>query len=370
MRVLLVLLALMGLAACTDRSFTPETPEALEVGTPFTVFAASTRERKGDGSYGFERSTDINRLELTVSIPPTHTAGQLKFAYSRPDPKTQFTIAERRPFDTKEGFHSRLKSVLRALPPQEREITVFVHGYNATQAETAMRAAQLANDIGLPGALVIYSWPSRGEVLGYAYDIDSMLFARDGLEQLLNDLDGLGANNVVLVAHSMGSLLSMETLRQADIRNPGWAARTLGAVLLLSPDVDVEVFRSQIQNLSPAPDPFLVMISEKDKILNLSARLRGTADRDRLGNLKHVDKVADLPIEVIDATAFSDSAASSHFVAATSPALLTILRDTRQATQVFGSEKLAIEQLLPPQSTQPASASNEIALVPPSNPPS
>lgn len=363
MRFFVVVGALLFLAACTDRSFTPTVPEALSIGAPYTVFAASTRNQKPDGTYGYDRSLTLHRLELTVSIPPSHKPGQLDFAYSRPKPETEFTIAGRKTFDAQDDFHDRLKAALLQMPPDEREVTVFVHGFNATQAETAMRAAQLAHDIDLPGALVIYSWPSRGKPLGYAYDIDSMLYARDGLEQLINELQDLGANNVLLIAHSMGSLLSMETMRQAEIREPGWAARSLGGVVLLSPDVDVEVFRTQITKLSPAPDPFLVMISEKDKILNLSARLRGTADRDRLGNLKHVDKVSDLPIEVIDATAFSKEAGSSHFVAATSPAMIAIIRDARTAAKTFGSERLAIELVLPPQSIQTQTKS-EIILTP------
>ena len=47
-------------------------------------------------------------------------------------------------------------------------------------------AAQLSHDIGIPGSILIYSWPSRAtKGTGYAYDLDSMLFARDGLEQTI-----------------------------------------------------------------------------------------------------------------------------------------------------------------------------------------
>ena len=340
------------LTACTDRTYTPTVPEALEIGRAYTVFAASTREQRADGNFGFDRSQSIHRLELTVSIPPSRAAGQLDFAYSSPKPETQFTIAGRKEFPGPQAFDARLKAALAQLPPTEREVTVFVHGFNTTQAETAMRAAQLAYDIDLPGILVLYSWPSRGNPLGYAYDIDSMLFARDGLEQLIDELQGLGAKNILMMAHSMGGLLAMETMRQADLRDPGWADRSLRGVVLLSPDIDVEVFRSQMSALSPPPEPFIVMISEKDKILNLSARLRGAGASERLGNLKHVAKVADLPIMVIDATAFSDGAGSSHFVAATSPALIAMVRDARSTAKRFGSEKLVVESLLPSQTVQ------------------
>ncbi|MCB1365864.1 MAG: alpha/beta fold hydrolase [Rhodobacteraceae bacterium] len=362
MRFGLILCVTVTLGACIDRSFTPAVPDALNIGKPYTVFAATSRKREPDGSFGPERSAQIDLLELTVSIPPSHQPGRLEFAYSQPDPATQFTIAERRVFASTGGFLRRLDETLATMPPDRREVVVFVHGYNATQAETAMRAAQLANDIDLPGAVVIYSWPSRGEILGYAYDNDSMMFARDGLERLLRDLRGVRANNVLLVAHSMGSVLAMEALRQADIREPGWSASALGAVVLMSPDIDIDVFRSQMQSLAPPPEPFVVMVSENDRVLNLSARLRGTAGRERLGNIRHAGRVAELPVEVIDATAFGRGAASSHFIAATSPALLAIFNEARVTAKSFRSEKLPIEYLLPPEVWERESAT-EIRLV-------
>lgn len=364
-RLAALFLVMLTVSACVDRSFTPTVPKALDIGTPYTVFAATTRAREADGTYGFDRSARMDRLELTVSIPPNHTPGEIRFAYANPKPETQFTIAGRADFPDAASFQARLRQELKSAPSGKREVTVFVHGYNATQAETAMRAAQLANDIDMPGALVIYSWPSRARVTGYAYDADSMMFARDGLETLLREIKATGVDNILLVAHSMGSMLSMETMRQADLREPGWPARAIAAVLLISPDLDVEVFRSQMLGMSAVPEPFIVMSSEKDRALNLSARLRGTADRQRLGNIRNLELVEDLPIEIVDTTAFSKDAQSSHFVPATSPALIAMFNDARSTIDVFGSEKLAIEQILPTQAEVVQSEeATEIRLLP------
>ena len=134
----------LGLAACADRSFTPTVPEALSVGTAKTIFAATSREREEDGTFGFGRSEDISLLELTVSIPPNHKPGHLEFAYAKPDPQRQFTMAGRRQFQSGEEFKSRLKQEINTAGNPEREVTVFVHGFNSTQSETTFRAAQLA----------------------------------------------------------------------------------------------------------------------------------------------------------------------------------------------------------------------------------
>lgn len=357
-----IVLGFFILSACTDRSHTPVVPDALEVGTPFTVFAATTRAKNPDGSFGYGRSDVLRRLELTVSIPPSHTPGNLKSAYANPNPKTQFTMAERKEFKTQADFHSRIRQTMGSGP--EQEVTVFIHGYNSTQAETAFRAAQLSSDIQLPGALVIYSWPSRAKPLGYAYDIDSALFARDGLEQLLFELRASGTKRILLVAHSMGSLVMMETLRQIDLQRPGWVADNIGGILLMSPDLDVELFRRQMKSLSRIPEPFVIFVSGRDRLLNLSARLRGTTDRERLGTIRDTDEIADLPVEIVDTTAFSKGAGSSHFIAGSSPALIALLSKAKALNDTFHPEDDLLASLLPGATTQQNGAA--VLTLPPS----
>jgi len=329
---------------CVDRSYTPTTPEALGIGTNRTIFAATSRAKDGNGNFSYERSNALSLLELTVSIPPSHSPGELDFAYAAPDPETQFTMAGRREFGSHDAFNARIRETLKPLPPNQREVTVFIHGYNATQAETAFRAAQLAHDLVIPGTTVIYSWPSRGRALGYVYDNDSMLFARDGLQDLLQSLHDTGASRIVLVAHSLGGALAMEALRQIEIGDPGWSSRSLGGMILMSPDINIEVFRAQAQRIQTLPQPFVLVVSSKDKALNISSRLRG--EKRRLGNIDNVSAIDDLPIEVIDTTAFTKGAGSSHFVAATSPALIALLNQAQSMNDTFDSEHRTLDNFL------------------------
>ncbi|MFW8593809.1 alpha/beta hydrolase [Cribrihabitans neustonicus] len=338
-------LGLVLLAGCTALPAAPTVPDALEVGTPRTVFAATTRAERPDRTFGPGRSRRLSHLELTVSIPPLRRPGSLIPADGTPDPRTQFAIAERRRFPDAESFTRRLRAEARRTGGGH-DATVFVHGFNATLPKTAFRAAQLAQDIGLPGATVIYSWPSQGSPLGYAYDADSVLFARDGLEQLLLQIRAAGFRRTVLVAHSLGAQLTMEALRQIEIKSPGWAAENLGGVILMSPDLDIDVFKSQIAQFRTVPQPFLIFVSRSDKVLTLSQGLRGRRSGERLGNLGSLDRIAHLPVEVIDTTAYADSAESGHFVAATSPALIALLSAARATAQAFGREAGAA-QLLP-----------------------
>ncbi len=340
LRYFFVLLTALSLSACVDRSVSETVPDALRVGTPETVFAVTSRARETDGSYGYRRAEQLRYLEMTVSIPPSHTPGSLNFSYANPDPNTQFVLAGVTEFTGPQDLGNRLKGV--------NEVTIFVHGYNATQTETVFRAAQVAHDIGIPGSILIYSWPSQARGVGYAYDLDSMLFARDGLERTVRELKSMGVTHVNIVAHSMGGALTMEMMRQAELRQPGWSRRNIAGVILISPDLDVDLFRTQMNSIKTPPDPFVVMVSQKDKVLNISARLRGTADSKRLGNIDSVAQLADYPISVIDTTAFNSDAGSSHFVAATSPALLSLLSSVRRVNRTFGRDRPGIDGLVPP----------------------
>ncbi|NOE19221.1 alpha/beta fold hydrolase [Ruegeria atlantica] len=354
LRYFVILFISLSLSACVDRTVSEVVPGAVNIGTPETIFASTTRAREADGSYGFRRGETLRFLETTVSIPPTHTPGTLRFSYANPNPRKEFVLADVTELDGPQGLRKHLRG--------QDDVTIFVHGYNSTQTETIFRAAQLTHDIGLPGSTLVYSWPSRATGYGYAYDLDSMLFARDGLEQTIRELKAMGVKRVILVAHSMGGALTMEMMRQTELQEPGWAKRNIEGVVLISPDLDLDLFRSQMKRIDNPPDPFIVMVSQKDKILNISGRLRGTDEGQRLGNISSVDSLEEFPISVIDTTAFNSDAASSHFVAATSPALLSILNSLRRVNNTFGREdRPTIDILVPPSERNPDGAT-EIVL--------
>lgn len=335
MRFLILVFLVLG--ACTDRSFSPVTPSALSIGEPVRIFAATTRRENPDGTFGFDRSETLTLLDLIVSVPPERKLAEVDFAYANPNPRTQFTLAQQQGVSGSSDFAARIRKVLSQEPKGTRELIVFTHGYNATHLETAFRAAQLSVDLGLTGTSIIYSWSSRGSPLGYAYDGDSMLFARNGLEQTLRMATNTGAERVIVVAHSLGGALVMETLRQIELQDPGWAGRMLGGVILISPDLDVDVFRVQMQSLQEVPQPFVVFASRNDRILNLSARLRGSNPETRLGRIGTLDRLTEFPIEVIDTTVFSEDAGSGHFIPATSPVLVSMLGQARTLERNLGS---------------------------------
>jgi len=318
----LTLFLCLGLVACAPRGIIVVDPGAQGTGTNYPVFYGTSRRADPVRQYGSRRSQNIAFGRLDVSVPPDHETGAIEISGSNPDPLRHFVATQDTRFSSADDFRAALRTELRSRPSGERLAIVYVHGFNNNFAEGVYRLAQISHDFGLPEVTVHYSWPSAGHPLGYGYDRDSVLFARDGLEELLETVQSAGAEKILLMGHSLGALLTMETLRQMAISDSSVLRRTLGGVVLISPDIDVEVFHQQAMRIGKLPQPFVIFASEKDRALRLSARLTGQPNR--LGTLTNANAISDLEVTVFDVTNFS-TGLDGHFTAASSPSLIRIL---------------------------------------------
>jgi esterase/lipase superfamily enzyme len=339
----LAAVALAVLAACTPRGTLTYDPAAAEVGRVEDVFVGTTRQQDpATGDFGPERSEAMSFAEYRVSIPPDRSLGEITWPrYGRPvDPQTDFVTVGRRIFADEADFQTSLK---RAIRDEGREATIFVHGYNNNFSEGLYRIAQLSADLDLPGEAVHFAWPSIARPLGYVTDRDSAIFSRDGLTELIETVEAAGAQEVLLVAHSMGAHLTMEALRQLAIGGRQDILGRISGVILISPDIDIEVFRMQAKAIGDLPQPFVIFTSSRDRVLRLSARLTG--QRDRLGTMSDITRVDDLQVTVLDATAFNEG--SGHFNVGTSPALIRILDRLRDVDRAFDRDAAGRAGLLP-----------------------
>lgn len=162
-----------------------------------------------------------------------------------------------------------------------RDVLIYVHGYNQSFEQAAIDAAELSRAIGFSGATVGFSWPSKEGLLDYGYDRESALWSRDAFQDLLEALvRNAMIGRVHIVAHSMGTLLTLETLRQlwAVSGSPDVAAR-FGAILLASPDIDVDLFATSVRRIGPLAKHITVISSVNDRALAVSSRLAGGVSR-------------------------------------------------------------------------------------------
>lgn len=338
---LFITLTLLAACAVREQADFVSVPQA-EVAHVVPVLVATMRADDPEQPIpGWERAPDLRFGRFDVSIPINRDPGDINRQRNRatPDPARHFMLASGEML-SRAAFDSNVRSALAR--SGDRSVMIYVHGFNTAFVEGVYRAAQIESDYSMPGVMMHYSWPSLGVPLAYAYDRDSALIARDGLVEMIDELRRAGVQKLHLLAHSMGSQLVMESLRQMSIaRDP--ALRTIRGVTLMSPDIDVELFREQARRIGNLPQPFVIVTSQRDRILLLSAQLTG--ERTRLGNLSDPSEVAGLDVTLVDVSAFSRGA--GHFTAASSPELIAMVQRAEEVNAAFEADASGALPLLP-----------------------
>ena len=278
---IVALLVLGILAGCAGKPVgvlipTGTSPGASEV----DLLVATTRAPSSEPGvlYGGERAEQLSVAEITVSIPPddTREIGQVQWPKKLPaDPSKEFSTVSVRPLTSPAEAEPWLKAHL----PKSRRILIFVHGFNNRYEDAVYRFAQIVHDSKTDVAPVMFTWPSRASIFDYNYDKESTNYSRDALEDLLRRASKDPAiGEVTVMAHSMGSWLTVEALRQMAIRD-GRVAPKIKNVILASPDLDVDVFRMQWAAMGKDKPKFTIFVSRDDRALNISRRISGNVER-------------------------------------------------------------------------------------------
>jgi esterase/lipase superfamily enzyme len=180
------------------------------------------------------------------------------------------------------------------------DVLIYVHGFKNTFETAALDAAQLADGIRFRGQTMVFSWPSKAGLFDYAYDRDSAMYSRDAFERVLHSLaTSPSIGRVHIVAHSMGTMLTLEGLRQLYARYGDSLAGKIGAVVFASPDIDMDVFSSATQNIGPLTRKITVITATNDRALALSGRLAGGMTRVGAAEKAAIEQ---LGVRVIDAS--------------------------------------------------------------------
>lgn len=337
----LILICTLAMS-CAPRGEFTAAPEGQGISPPTTIFVGTMR-KPGPEGFTRGRSEVPSFIRYDISIPVEREAGSLDLPWrgQKPNPDKHFLLMDETRFPAEPDFRKALAGAMGRRG--QTDAVVYVHGFNNTMAEGVYRVAQMHHDLRVPGVGVHFAWPSRGSALGYVYDRESVLFSRSGFEELLDSVADAGAREIVIVAHSMGAALTMETLRQMAIRGDSAALDRVAGVILISPDLDVDVFRSQARDMGGLPQPFVIFGSSRDRVLGLSALIAG--ERDRLGRLDDVSRIADLRVIYLDTAAYNTG--SGHLNLGMNPALLRLFGGLIGIDEAFKADARSRIGLLP-----------------------
>ena len=285
-----------------DRAITKPEPDSAYVQQ---IFYATNRKPSNEPEvfYSGERAYGDNAIKYgacKVAIPKNHKKGSIE----RPllglrifkDPKEHVYISEVRELERGKFFATMNQHLEENASDDDmsRHTVVFVHGFNVKFYDAVLRTAQLAHDYGFEGVPVLFSWPSDGQLVGYASDREDATWSVQYLENFLLELKEKSLTKKIhLIAHSMGNQVLLGALHQLKLKN---ADELFESVILAAPDYDSELFRDQVgPGILSLAKNWTIYTSENDAALEISSKVNSV---QRLGSpVTQIDGV-----DIIDAS--------------------------------------------------------------------
>ena len=226
--------------------------------------------RKPELGFGSEADDHLYYGKRIVRIPLSHRAGELGSPMWR---RLLTGVDDRLTLDpatalSEEAFARDVRTFLGTLDPADRNVLVYIHGFNTSFDEAAKRAAQLGFDLKVPGITAFYSWPSLANITAYAGDLSRI----EASEQLLADFlvkttTLVGRGKVHLIAHSMGNRGLLAAMHRATTQAALRTGVRFGQVFLAAPDVDARSF-AQLASVYPlAAEHTTLYVADQDKAL-------------------------------------------------------------------------------------------------------
>jgi esterase/lipase superfamily enzyme len=207
-------------------------------------------------------------------------------------------------------FKSEVRKRLRTAP--SREVVLYIHGFNETFATAAYTAAELCHFLGRMDVCSFFTWPASstgGPLTSYISTTESSQYSVGHLKKAIRTLAQTpGVEGLHLLAHSRGNALLLSAVRELYLETVAFGespaeSLKLKNIVMLSPDVDVDVASQQLEIVASDPDfvtrwhsavlpkfiegRFTVYASPGDKALRLSEFL--FRSRSRVGQLSPED---------------------------------------------------------------------------------
>ncbi len=294
-------------------------------GVVYPVWFGTNRKPtvEGDG-FTSQRHDDITRGRAEVFIPEAHKFGETGSSF--------WTKLKR--FDLRDD-----KLKLQRITPQDRDAwfrevqeamrdakesgdtphaLFFLHGFNVSFQDAAIRAAQLGCDLKVTGATAFFSWPSRGSVTAYPADEATIEASERAITDFLVDFAAnCGAEKVHVIAHSMGNRGLLRALQRIAANAETRGKVKFGQIFLAAPDVDRDLFLDLARLYPEHGERITLYASDGDLPVHLSAKLH---DAPRAGYFTPytvtpgVDTVAvpDFDIDLLGHSYFAQAEALLH----------------------------------------------------------
>jgi esterase/lipase superfamily enzyme len=303
-----------------DKSITPRGTE----GVVYPVWFGTNRKPAPGGGFTGERHDCVTHGRVEVFVPESHRFGEIGNAFwtrlLRFDLRDDRLRVQHVQNQDRDGFYSEIHQAMRAAREsgEAPHALVFLHGFNVTFADAAIRAAQIGFDLIVPGATAFFSWPSRGRVAAYPADEASIEASEQPITDFLVDFAAsCGAEKVHVIAHSMGNRGLLRALQRIAATAESRGKLKFGQVFLAAPDVDRDLFLDLARLYPEHAERTTLYASDADLAVHLSSKLH---DAPRAGYYKPytvapgIDTVAvpDFDVDLLGHGYFAQAEALLH----------------------------------------------------------
>jgi len=212
-----------------------------------------------------------------VSIPKKHKFGEMerpnKYLFWQKEKIGEHVVIVKLEDINKKEFSKFLGSKLNNI--EEKDILIFIHGFNVTFASAIRRTAQLSYDLRFKGIPITYSWPSAGATSEYMKDESSVQYTTPHLFAFLKEIiDNKGDANIHVIGHSMGTRALTNAIKEISFVYPD--KHVFKNIILAAPDIDKDVFEVNLfPYIKKTTDQVTLYASSDDAALKLSKSLHG-----------------------------------------------------------------------------------------------
>ena len=216
----------------------------------YPVWFGTNRKLNSQGN-GFtaEQSSTISHGRVDVYVPESHRFGETGnpfwkrlLRYDLKDDHLRVQNVER---ESRDEFYAEIQEAIKAAVAgtNQSQALVFLHGYNVTFQEAAIRAAQIGWDLKVPGPTAFFSWPSQGRPERYWADEKAIASSEAAITDFLVEFAASsGASNINVIAHSMGNRGLLAALQRISSNAQLRSRVKFNEIILAAPDLGRDTF--------------------------------------------------------------------------------------------------------------------------------
>src|ERR1700682_765312 len=168
-------------------------------------------------------------------------------------------------------FWRTIGELLSTVDVDKRDVLIFIHGYNVSFSNAALRAAQIGFDLSIKGVMAFFSWPSQGTLRGYPIDEATIDASESAITDFIQRFSSESRSRKVhIIAHSMGNRGVLRAVDRIVARVEKRKRALFGQIILAAADVDADTFRGLCPGYVQVSQRTTLYVSSRDRAVEAS----------------------------------------------------------------------------------------------------